>query len=214
MSTEQTPQPTAPEVKPWEVGEPRKQLHEALRYIQANLNAPKDLKNAFGGYNYRSCESILKAVKPLLYETGTTLVMRDEPCMIGDRFYIKATAILSVAEDEIITYGYAREDLAKKGMDGAQLTGATSSYARKYALNALFAIDDSKDSDTTNKHKTDNNSVISEALSEILSATTTAQVKAVYNKYLALDASLCGKNGKIYKAVISRGEELKAIESK
>ena len=99
-------------------------------------------------------------------------------------------------------------------MDGAQLTGATSSYARKYALNALFAIDDSKDSDVTNKHKTDKDSVISEALSEILNATTVAQVKAVYNKYLSLDASLCGKNGKIYKAVIARGEELKAIEAK
>lgn len=201
------------DAKPWEIGESRKRLHASLKHIQANLNAPKDLENKFGGYKYRSCESILKAVKPLLYETDTTLVMRDEPCMIGDRFYIKATAILDNGEDEIITYGFAREDLAKKGMDGAQLTGATSSYARKYALNALFAIDDSKDSDVTNKHKTDNNSVISEALSEILSATSVAQVKAVYNKYLSLDPSLCGKQGRIYKAVISRGEELKKIDN-
>lgn len=212
MSTTETT-PTAPEVQR-ELGEPRKRLYMALGFIQANLNAPKDLRNSFGGYNYRSCESILKAVKPLLHETETTLVMNDEPCVIGDRFYIKSTATLSNGECEVSATGYAREDLAKKGMDGAQLTGATSSYARKYALNALFAIDDSKDSDVTNKHKTDKDSVISEALSEILNATTVAQVKAVYNKYLSLDASLCGKNGKIYKAVIARGEELKAIEAK
>lgn len=215
MSEEKTTTP-APDVqqgqKPWEVGEPRKRLHAALKYIQAHLNAPKDLENKFGGYKYRSCESILKAVKPLLYETDTTLVMRDEPCMIGDRFYIKATAMLGNGEDEIITCGFAREDLAKKGMDGAQLTGATSSYARKYALNALFAIDDSKDSDVTNRHKANNNSVISEALSEILASTSVAQVKAVYNKYMSLDPSLCSKQGKIYKAVIARGEELKKID--
>lgn len=138
--------------------------------------------------------------------------MRDEPCMIGDRFYIKATAMLGNGEDEIITCGFACEDLAKKGMDGAQLTGATSSYARKYALNALFAIDDSKDSDVTNRHKANNNSVISEALSEILASTSVAQVKAVYNKYMSLDPSLCSKQGKIYKAVIARGEELKKID--
>lgn len=201
-------------LKPWEDGSPRQRLHAALKHIQAHLNAPKDLENKFGGYKYRSCESILKAVKPLLYETDTTLVMRDEPCMMGDRFYIKATAILSNGDDEIITCGFAREDLAKKGMDGAQLTGATSSYARKYALNALFAIDDSKDSDVTNKHKTDKNSLISGALSEILAATSVTQVKSVYNKYLSLDPSLCSKQSKIYKAVIARGEELKAIESK
>lgn len=192
---------------------PQLRLHEALMYIQKNLNAPKDLENKFGGYKYRSCESILKAVKPLLYETATTLVMRDEPCMIGERFYIKATAVLSNGECETIACGYAREDLAKKGMDGAQLTGATSSYARKYALNALFAIDDSKDSDTTNKHKTANADIVSEALSEILAATTVTQVKSIYNKYLSIDASLCSKTGKIYKAVLARGEELKKTET-
>lgn len=200
-----------PEVKPWQSGGPRQRLHAALVHIQANLNAPKDQHNSFGNYNYRSCESILKAVKPLLNETDTTLVMSDEPCMMGDRFYIKATAILSNGEDETIVYGFAREDLAKKGMDGAQLTGATSSYARKYALNALFAIDDSKDADQSNKHKTDAASVTAEALAEILAATTVAQVKTIYNKYMSLDPKLCGKQGKIYKAVIARGEELKKI---
>lgn len=213
MEKEQNDAATLPEVKSWQTGNPKRRLHAALVYIQSNLNAPKDLENKFGGYKYRSCESILKAVKPLLLETDTTLVMRDEICMVGDRFYVKATAIFSNGEDETTTCGYAREDLAKKGMDGAQLTGATSSYARKYALNALFAIDDSKDSDQTNKHKTDNASVIAEALSEINKATSVAQVKAIYNKYLALDAALCSKSGKIYKAVIARGEELKNLEA-
>ncbi len=197
-------------------GQPQEQcINERLRYIQQHLNAPKDLKNQFGGYNYRSCESILKAVKPLLEETKTTLVLRDEIKQAGDRFYLQATAELSDDHGGMIyTVAYAREDLAKKGMDGAQLTGATSSYARKYALNALFAIDDSRDSDSTNKHKTDDSSVTAEALSEILAATSVKQVKEVYNKYMNIDPKLCGKTGKIYKAVIARGEELKAIETK
>lgn len=211
MATEKNDSGTPPEVMPWQTGSPRQKLHAALVHIQTNLNAPKDLENKFGGYKYRSCESILKAVKPLLNETDTTIVMRDEICMIGDRFYVKAIAIFSNGEEEIIASGYAREELAKKGMDGAQLTGATSSYARKYALNALFAIDDSKDSDQTNKHKTDDASVIADALAEIYASTTVEQVKSVYNKYRSLDPKLCGKQGKIYKAVIARGEELKKI---
>ena len=202
---------TDPQPKPWQTGEPRQRLHAALVYIQNNLKASKDLKNDFGGYKYRSCESILEAVKPLLKETHTTLVMRDNPHQLGDRFYIRAEAILSNGEAEISACGYAREELAKKGMDSAQVTGATSSYARKYALNALFAIDDAKDPDKTNKHPTGKESIISDALSEILSATTTAQVKSIYNKYLALAPELCGKQGKIYKAVLARGEELKNI---
>ena len=208
MSTQQTDQ----QAKPWQTGEPRKRLHAALVYIQANLNAPKDRENKFGGYKYRSCESILEAVKPLLKDTDTTLVMADQPVSVGDRFYIQAAATLSNGDDKITTYGYAREEIAKKGMDSAQLTGATSSYARKYALSALFAIDDSNDPDKTNKHKTDKESLISDALTEILSATTVAQVKSIYNKYLTLDPALCGKQGKIYKAVVARGEELKKIE--
>lgn len=195
-------------------------LFAKLRHIQLNLNAPKDLENKFGGYKYRSCESILKAVKPLLAETETTLVIQDRIVQIGDRFYVEATARLYgegsekiASDDYIASVGYAREDLAKKGMDGAQLTGATSSYARKYALNALFAIDDSRDSDMTNKHKTDNESIIADALLEILSATKSSQVREIYNKYLALESSICGKTGKLYKAVVERGKELKAIEN-
>lgn len=191
-----------------------KNIYDRLRYIQQNLNAPKDLRNEFGKYNYRSCESILKAVKPLLEETQTALLINDSVELIGSRFYIKATATLvDGGITPVSVVSYAREDEAKKGMDGAQLTGATSSYARKYALNALFAIDDNKDADFRNKHKTDNASIISEALTEILSATTVDAVKAVYNKYMAIDPTLCSKTGKIYKAVLARGEELKAINN-
>lgn len=187
-------------------------LNEKLLYIQQHLNAPKDLHNKFGGYNYRSCESILQAVKPLLQETNTTIVFEDTIEQIGSRFYLKATAILSDGTHHIWVTSYAREDEAKKGMDGAQLSGATSSYARKYALNALFAIDDNKDSDSTNKHKTDKDSLTSEALSEIASASSVEAVKAVYKKYLSMDAALCSKNGRIYKAVLERGEQLKAVD--
>lgn len=190
-----------------------KTINDKLRYIQQRLNAPKDLRNEFGKYNYRSCESILKAVKPLLEETGTTIVLNDAIELIGDRFYLKSVAKLSDGEQSVMATAYAREDAVKKGMDGAQLTGATSSYARKYALNALFCIDDNKDADSTNKHKTDKASIIEDALAEISAAASTEAVKAIYKKYLGIDASLCSKSGKIYKAVIARGEELKAIET-
>lgn len=187
-------------------------INERLLYIQQHLNAPKDLQNKFGGYNYRSCESILQAVKPLLQETNTTILFEDNIEQIGSRIYIKSTAILSDGAQHISVTSYAREDEAKKGMDGAQLSGATSSYARKYALNALFAIDDNKDSDSTNKHKTDKESLTQEALSEIASAPSVGAVKAVYKKYLSMDATLCSKNGRIYKAVVARGEELKVVD--
>ena len=126
-----------------------------LMLIQASLKAPKNQKNAFGGYNYRSCEDILEAVKPLLYDTQTTLTVSDEMVAVGDRIYVKATAVLKDAETwEIIesNTAYARESESKKWMDDSQITWATSSYARKYALNGLFCIDDVKDADATNDH--------------------------------------------------------------
>lgn len=126
-----------------------------LMLIQASLKAPKNQKNSFGGYNYRSCEDILEAVKPLLYDTQTTLTISDEMVEVGWRVYVKATATLKDCETwEIIEQNtaYAREDEAKKWMDASQLTWATSSYARKYALNGLFCIDDVKDADATNTH--------------------------------------------------------------
>ena len=121
---------------------------DKLMRIQAKLKAPKGQRNSFGNYNYRSCEDILEAVKPLLAEEGCTLTLSDEIELIGDRYYIKATATLKSDKEEIQVSAYAREEQAKKGMDSAQVTGATSSYARKYALNGLFCIDDNKDPDT------------------------------------------------------------------
>lgn len=127
-------------------------IREALHLIQQKLEAPKTQYNAFGKYTYRSCEDILKAVKSLLEETKTNLTLQDEIVMIGDRYYVKSTAQLENTEGEnIISVAYAREEENKKGMDGSQITGASSSYARKYALNGLFGIDDTKDSDKTNK---------------------------------------------------------------
>lgn len=125
-------------------------IDNKLMAIQTKLNAPKNRKNSFGGYTYRSCEDILEAVKPLLEEQKCTLTIMDEIIQIGDRFYIKATAKLSDCESDDFTFttAYARESDSKKGMDDAQVTGACSSYARKYALNGLFCIDDNKDPDT------------------------------------------------------------------
>jgi|ERR1035437_10079368 hypothetical protein len=117
-----------------------------LSKIQKELKAPKGQRNSFGNYNYRSCEDILEAVKPLL--ENCILTISDEVVVLGDRYYVKATAKLQSEEQVIENTAYARESLEKKGMDSSQITGATSSYARKYALNGLFAIDDTKDMDT------------------------------------------------------------------
>ena len=120
--------------------------------IQSELKAPKNQWNDFGKYNYRSAEDILEAVKPLLKKHGCHLTISDEMIQLGDRYYVKATATLSKDADSISTTAYAREEESKKGMDASQITGATSSYARKYALNGLFCIDDTKDADFTNTH--------------------------------------------------------------
>ena len=125
-------------------------MNNKLLKIQMELKAPKNQTNSFGGYNYRSCEDIFEAVKPLLQEEGLVLRVTDELVNIGERYYIKATAILTDGHEAIENVAYAREEETKKGMDGSQITGASSSYARKYALNGLFLIDDVKDSDTTN----------------------------------------------------------------
>ena len=116
--------------------------------IQAKLKAPKSRKNNFGNYNYRSCEDILEAVKPLLAEQGCTMTISDDIVEVGERIYVKATATISKGEESQTVTAFARESLSKKGMDDSQITGTASSYARKYALNGLFLLDDTKDVDT------------------------------------------------------------------
>lgn len=131
-------------------------IYEKLSAIQSELKAPKSQYNSFGKYNYRNCEDILEAVKPLCAKYKAVSVMGDEVIQIGERYYIKSTArLIDLESDGVVeNTAYAREEAEKKGMDGSQVTGASSSYARKYALNGLFAIDDTKDSDTTNNGQT------------------------------------------------------------
>lgn len=117
-----------------------------LNKIQKELKAPKGQTNSFGKYKYRSCEDILEAVKPLL--EGAVLTLNDDVWLVGTRYYIKATATIKDKEESVSVTAYAREAEVKKGMDESQITGAASSYARKYALNGLFLIDDTKDADT------------------------------------------------------------------
>lgn len=127
-------------------------VYEKLLKVQSELKAPKSQFNKFGNYAYRNCEDILEAVKPLLMENKLSLTIADEILLVGDRYYIKAIATIVDIEtgDKESVSAFAREEENKKGMDASQLTGSTSSYARKYALNGLFCIDDTKDSDTTN----------------------------------------------------------------
>ena len=168
-----------------------------LRSIQTELNAPKNQYNTFGKYSYRSCEDILAAVKPLLAAYNCTLTLTDGIELIGDRFYVRATATLTNdTGDTAKATAYAREDEVKKGMDGAQITGAASSYARKYALNGLFCIDDVKDPDPTNKgdaspRKAQAPAVVppampadlDEAVDAALQAADIASLTAIWKKY-------------------------------
>jgi len=171
---------------------------EELKRIQSTLNAPKNLTNNFGHYNYRSCEGILESLKPLLSENECTLTLSDEIVEVGGRIYVKSIAALkNKSGEKEETAAYAREEETKKGMDAAQITGSASSYARKYALNGLFCIDDTKDPDATNKHgKEEKEQAISKAekkptpaeefdtiIKQINSATTAAQLKSIYNSY-------------------------------
>lgn len=128
-------------------------IHAKLQAIQSELKAPKGQTNAFGKYKYRSCEDILESVKPLLKEQGLTLTLSDDVVEVGGRVYVKATATIGNGEEHTSVTAFARESLDKKGMDDSQITGAASSYARKYALNGLFCIDDTKDADTMDNTK-------------------------------------------------------------
>jgi hypothetical protein len=119
-----------------------------LQQIQSELKAPKGQTNTFGGYKYRSCEDILEALKPVLAKYQAAVILSDEIVQLGERWYVKATATLKSKEGDISVTAYARETETRKGMDESQITGSASSYARKYALNGLFCIDDTKDADT------------------------------------------------------------------
>lgn len=157
--------------------------------IQAHLKAPKGQYNNFGKYRYRSAEDILEAVKPLLAEQNCTLTLSDEVLNIGGRFYIKAVATLTNSEDkQVVNVAYAREDETKKGMDGSQITGTASSYARKYALNGMFLIDDTKDADTDEyRRQTTRQQPVSalenEAICAIKAVTSNSELQQVYAEY-------------------------------
>ncbi|MFN1845555.1 ERF family protein [Clostridioides difficile] len=140
-------------------------IYMKLVNIQSALKAPKSQFNSFGKYNYRSCEDILEGLKPILKEEKALVILDDNIVQIGNRFYVEATATLIDAEtgEKVSTKALAREDETKKGMDLAQVTGSVSSYARKYALNGLFCIDDTKDSDATNKHGNEQKKEVNES---------------------------------------------------
>ncbi|MDD3038871.1 ERF family protein [Bacteroides sp.] len=197
--------------------------------IQQKLKAPKGQFNRFGNYKYRSCEDILESVKPILADTKCYLTISDEIMQIGDRIYVKATVTLTndKCEKEVVT-AFAREEETKKGMDGSQITGASSSYARKYALNGLFCIDDTKDSDATNTHEKEDSSTsvantstankapvntapvftgaqLKKAIAEMLEAKSRKELESVWYKYTAMQndnefRNACMKMGTIYPA--------------
>ena len=157
-------------------------LQECLNYIQVNLNAPKNLHNAFGNYKYRNLEGIFEGLKPLLEETGCIVTISDSIEMLGDRYYIKAVVSIYKGNESMTCHGWARETEVKKGMDESQITGSASSYARKYAMNGMFAIDDVKDADSM-----DNTYTITDAqkekYQELLNSGAYANDKAKANKW-------------------------------
>ena len=195
---------------------------KTLIAIQAELKAPKGQYNSFGKYHYRSCEDIFEALKPLLEKHGASVTIEDELILIGDRYYVKATATFcSISGYTRSVSAYAREEETKKGMDGSQITGASSSYARKYALNGLFLIDDTKDSDSTNEHDKgqDNNKTtqpaptpqtldelgktLKTALEEVAKSKTVTELQSVWNKYTLLQ-----KNESFKKEVTNKKKSL------
>lgn len=184
-----------------------------LIQIQKKLNAPKGQYNSFGKYKYRSCEDILAAVKPLLAETETTLTLHDEMLLVGNRYYVKATATLTSKDGLTVqTTAFAREEDAKKGMDASQVTGAASSYARKYALNGLFAIDDTKDADSLNTSPQNtqpsapaHEGLMIEAMGLIDKAQSNEELLAIHKKYPELH-----NNANFMKALSARKTIIKS----
>lgn len=166
-----------------------------LFLIQSNLKAPKGKTNNFGGYKYRSCEDILEAAKPILRQLDCTITLNDDIIQVGDRYYLKATVTLRNSEGEVEqTTAWAREEESKKGTDASQITGASSSYARKYALCGLFAIDDGKDADSLNTspsytERNDAADYLAMAKQEIEAATEVRTLTGIYNNYTNLQGN-------------------------
>lgn len=206
-----------------------KEFYVRLAEIQRTLNAPKGQYNSFGKYHYRSCEDILEGVKPLL--NGLFLSISDEIVLIGDRYYVKATATITDGETTHSASAMAREAVDKKGMDDAQITGATSSYARKYCLNGLFGIDDSKDADT-DEHKNQQSAARPQSASQRVPATpsqakrTPEQLLAAFTEYAmkstladlekawgSADRNLKGteQHGKALSVYLDRKSELEGV---
>ena len=166
-----------------------------LFLIQSKLKAPKGKTNSFGGYKYRSCEDILEAAKPILRELACTITLNDDIIQVGDRYYLKATVTLRNSEGETEqTTAWAREEETKKGTDASQITGAASSYARKYALCGLFAIDDGKDADSLNTspsytERNNDSDYLAMAKQEIDAATEVRTLTEIYNNYTNLQGN-------------------------
>lgn len=181
-------------------------IYEKLLAVQAELKAPKSQYNAFGKYKYRNCEDILESLKPILTKVKATLIINDEIVNIANRFYVKATAKLIDVEsgEHTETSAYAREEESKKGMDGSQVTGASSSYARKYALNGLFAIDDTKDSDYAPQPQ-----------QKTLSDSTRKQINLLITEYSKVSSKQISEVVKELESVVNKGlKEINETEAK
>ena len=187
-------------------------LTKKLVAIQSRLKAPKAQYSEYGKYKYRSCEDILEALKPLANEQGCTITIEDSPIMVGEWHYIQATATLSDGYNSKSVKAYARESETKSGMDSSQITGTASSYARKYALNGLFAIDDTKDADTMDnrqkaepKAETDPTSnELAKVKAQLKQAKTADEIKNVLSLYLYSELK-----EQVKELCKSRGKELK-----
>ena len=186
-----------------------KNVYQRLIKVQGELKATKDLRNSYGNYNYRSAESILEAVKPLLQANGLVLTLTDSVSVLEGEHYVKATAtVINIDNptEKVEVNAWAREDMVKKGMDNPQATGACSSYARKYALNGLFCIDDNKDSDSTNQCKKGEKTY----QQQVASATFEEQVEYLKLKEKELTA-LAESKGKAYVADYEDVENVKKM---
>ena len=203
-------------------------VYEKLAIIQKGISVPKNNVNEYGKYNYRSCEDILAAVKPLLEKTGTVLTLDDEVVLINERYYVKATATLvSIAEkdgklDIVSNCGYAREEEVKKGMDASQITGSCSSYARKYALAGLFLLDSEKDADTRDNREPEERPT-EEAMAKKITGTQLKTLKTKCETDNVDEAYICKSfhlkdlkelTGAQYKTTIDNWERVKVKGAK